>query len=77
MERIFLGVNSKGQLQAEAGPPLKAGIFHIIKSREDMKRMLDKYPNIETIVTSSSIDHPEEYTRDRNVIDLCKWIRTA
>ncbi len=45
-----------------------------VKTREEFKSVLAKYPK-EVVVSSSSLDFPKEYTADKVLIALCKSIR--
>lgn len=75
MTRIYLTLKD-GLLTAYVGP---GGSFEdnqkrIIRSKSDYAALLAPDPEV-LVVSSSSLDFPEDYTDNKSVIALCDWIR--
>ena len=53
----------------------------VAKTKNKLAALLKKAEkaggNADAVMCSSSLDFPEEYTKDKNVINLCNWIRNG
>jgi len=66
--RVYLTIK-EGKLVAETNDE------EVVVTRENLVTLFED-ENVFALC-SSSLDHPEEYTEDKEVISLCKLIRSA
>lgn len=62
----FLTINIEGQLELH-----QDRTFTVITSKEQLAKLV----GIEQFQVSSSIDFPEDHTKDQNVIDIVNWVK--
>lgn len=77
MNRIYLDCRKDG-IMCKFGDPTQKEmeVSRLCRNKADLKKFFETYEVLADVcLCSSSMDFPEEYTKDRKIIDLCYRIR--